>query len=338
MDRIGSDPFAQENFITGIQPITIPSTYRKIVSGIGVGSKFFNQKLVGATFVKNYYLETESASFFGESLTEELFDRSFGFGQSFKYELDENTYARISYEKATRIQDADEYFGDNLFLLPNPLLITEMSDNVNLGIATNLNESNSINLEINGFYRDTKDFIRIFPRDLLFSINRNSFTQIAKGVEVNLKVNPSETSSIRAAITYQDLRGKDNLDSPNLEDSRTPNIPYFFTNLSANKNFIFPFGWNLDLNFYGNYLFTEQFFVRATERSLEPALFEEAPSSVTNIIPTQHQVNLGVTCNLKKIPISLNLEVINALDAQLFDEFRIPRPLRNFRFKITYRQ
>jgi len=337
VDRVGSDPFGQVNFITGIQPITIPSTYRKIVSGLGFGSKFFAGKLVGETFVKNYYLETESASFFGENLTEELFDRSFGFGQSFKYEFDETTYARISYENATRIPEADEYFGDNLFLLPNPLLVPETSDNVNMGIATNLNRSNSISMEINGFYRDTKDFIRIFPEGLLFSVNRNSFTQIAKGVEMNFRVSPTQTSSIRAAITYQDLRGKDNLDNPNLEDARTPNIPYFFTNLSANKNFLFPFGWNLDLNFYGNYLFTEQYFVRATEKSLEPGLFGEAPSSVTNIIPTQHQVNLGATCNLKKLPISLNLEVINALNAELFDEFRIPRPLRNYRFKITYR-
>ncbi|MEM8999544.1 MAG: TonB-dependent receptor [Bacteroidota bacterium] len=337
VDRVGTDPFAQENFITGIQPITIPSTYRKIVSGLGIGSKFFGQKLVGETFVKNYYLETESASFFGESLTEELFDRSFGFGQSFKYEFDETTYVRISYEQATRIPEADEYFGDNLFLLPNPLLIPETSDNLNVGIATNLNKSNSVAVEINGFYRDTKDFIRIFPQGLLFSINRNSFTQIAKGVEMNFRINPSESSSISAAITYQDLRGKDNLDNPNLEDSRTPNIPYFFTNLSANKNFLFPFGWDLDLNFYGNYLFTEQYFVRATEKSLEPGLFEKAPSSVTNIIPSQHQVNMGVTCKLKKIPLSLNFEVINALDAELYDEFRIPKPLRNFRLKMTYR-
>ena len=338
IDRVGSDPFAQENLGTGIQPITIPSYYSKAITGLGLGSKFFGDKLQGETFVKNYYLETESANFFGDNPIEQLFDRSFGYGQSFKFDFDETSYARVSFERATRIPEADEYFGDNLFLLPNPELVPETSDNVNIGFATNLNASNSMYLEINGFYRDTENFIRIFPLGIINSININSDTQITQGIETNFRINPDETSSVRLAVTYQDLRRKDTSGSDRvLEDSRTPNIPYFFTNLSASKRFENPFNSKLDFNVYGNYLFTEQFFVRATSKELEPPLFGEAPSSVTSIIPTQHQVNLGLTCILKKIPLSLNFEAINVLDNELFDELRIPRPLRNYRFKMTYR-
>ncbi|MEL7341722.1 MAG: TonB-dependent receptor, partial [Bacteroidota bacterium] len=263
---------------------------------------------------------------------------SFGWGQSFKFAFDEDSYSRISYERATRIPESNEYFGDNLFLLPNPSLEPETSDNVNIGFATNLNQRKNVNLEVNAYYRNTQNFIRVFPLGLINSINRNSDTQITKGIEATLKVNPTETSAINVAITYQDLRrtGTTGADR-GLEGSRTPNVPYFFTNVTARQSFLSPFGLPLNVNAYGNYLFTEQYFFRAASKVLEPALFGTSPGAITSLIPRQHQVNIGLTCSLKDLPLSFNMEVINLLSNELYDEFRIPKPLRNFRFKITYR-
>ncbi len=338
-DRVGSDPFGEVNIVTGIQPITIPSTYTKIISGLGIGASFFNKRVVSESFVKHYYLETEAASSsFSNNVTDELFNRSFGWGQSFKVAIDNDTYARISFENATRIPNADEYFGDNLFLLPNPLLEPETSDNLNVGFATNVNASKTLFIEVNTFYRNTKDFIRIFPQGLINSINRNSDTQITKGIEGNVRVKIDDKSSISAAITYQDLRrtetsGTDVI----LEDSRTPNIPYYFTNVTANKVFSTPLKLPLDLNVYGNYLYTEQYFVEATPKIFEPDLFGEISSAISSVIPTQHQVNLGFTCKFRNVPLSLNVEAINVFNNELFDDFRIPKPPRNYRLKLTYR-
>lgn len=338
-DQVGTDPFGDVNIVTGIQPITIPANYAKVISGIGFESSFLNEKLKSQTFAKHYYLNTEAPSTTADNLTDDLSSSTFGWGQSFKYELDDDSYARISYEDATRIPEAQEYFGDFLFLLPNPELVPERSDNVNLGFATNINKSNSLSVEVNGFYRNTQDFIRVFPQNLITSINRNSDTQITKGIETNLKTDIGKTSTIRFAVTYQDLRRTDTRGTDvALEDSRTPNIPYFFTNLSANKRFDSPFGWKADFNLYGNYLFTESYLVLATPKAIEPKLFQEvSPAVESSVIEAQHQVNLGLTCNLKEVPISLNLEIINALNNELYDNFRIPKPPRNYRFKLTYR-
>ncbi|MEM6816227.1 MAG: TonB-dependent receptor plug domain-containing protein, partial [Bacteroidota bacterium] len=338
-EQVGSDPYAEVNFVTGIQPITIPSKYIKIVSGFGIASSFLNDKLKGESFVKHYYLKTEAPSTFAESLTDKLTRKNFGWGHSFKYSLDDNSYARISYEDATRIPESEEYFGDFLFILANPILEPERSDNLNVGFATNLNVSNSIFLEINAFYRNTKDFIRPFPRALIFSINENSDTQVTKGIETNLRINLDKNSTIRAAITYQDLRRTDTQGTDIIqEDARTPNVPYFFTNLSINRQFNNPFNWPIKFNLYGNYLFTEKYLVLATPKVVEPKLFGDVlPAVESSVIDTQHQVNLGLTCNLKNLPISLNLEVINALNNELYDNFRIPKPPRNYRFKLTYR-
>ncbi|MEM6347483.1 MAG: carboxypeptidase-like regulatory domain-containing protein [Bacteroidota bacterium] len=337
-EQVGEDPYGQINIVTGKQPITIPSTYAKMISGIGLGSSFFSDKLKGETFAKHYMLETEAANFWGEDETQALSHRSLGWGQSFKFAFDEFTYARVSYENATRVPESSEYFGDNLFVLPNSTLEPETSDNINLGFATNLNKKNTLSLEINAYYRDTKNFIRVFPLGLINSINRNSDTQITKGIEANFKVQPSETSSISVAITYQDLRRTETTGADRgLEGSRTPNVPYFFTNLSARKSFNNPLALPLKLNVYGNYLFTEQYYFIASSKLLDPPLFGPSASAITSLIPRQHQVNMGLSCILEAVPLSLNFEAINVLNSILYDDFRIPKPFRNFRFKITYR-
>ena len=183
-----------------------------------------------------------------------------------------------------------------------------------------------------------KDFIQRFPLGLINSINRNSDSQEVKGIEGNIKLNLGGNTSIRGALTFQDLRIKESIQNPNLEGSRSPNIPYYFTNLSINKEFKKPFGWSADFNIYGNYLYTEQYFVRSVNKVLEPSLFGESPSAIRSIvIPTQHQVTLGFTYKFHNIPFSINVEGINMLNEELYDDFRIPRPLRNYRLKLTYR-
>ncbi|MEM9142623.1 MAG: TonB-dependent receptor [Bacteroidota bacterium] len=338
-ERVGTDPFSTPNPLTGIQPITIPSEYTKIISGLGLGLSLFNDKLKSETFVKNYYLETVSPNLsFSETLTTDFFFRDFGWGQSFKYAFDGDTFVRISYEDAIRIPEAEEYFGDNVFILPNPELSPERSDNLNVGLSTNLNSAQTVYLELNAFYRSITDFIQLLPQGLINSINQNSDAQEVKGIEGNLKVHLGGNTTINGALTFQDIRVKESATNPQLVDARRPNVPYYFTNLSASKEFIEPFGCKGRLNLYGNYLYTEQYFRFFILKSLEPPLFGEVPNSVRNsVIPTQHQVNLGLTYTFEKVPLSLNLEAINVLEDQLFDNFGIPKPLRNYRLKLTYR-
>ncbi|MEM6829762.1 MAG: carboxypeptidase-like regulatory domain-containing protein [Bacteroidota bacterium] len=338
-DQVGSDPFQQANLSTDVQPITIPSTYTKVVSGFGIRTSFLDNKLKGESFVKHYYLDAEAPSTFGTSLTQKISRENFGWGQSIKYEIDGDSYARVSFEDATRIPEAEEYFGDFLFVLPNGELEPEQSKNLNFGFKTNLDELDDISVEINAFYRKTTDFIRLFPIDLLRSVNRNSDAQLTNGIETNFKWNVLRATTIRAAITYQDMRrtetsGTDVI----LENSRTPNIPYFFTNLSVRSRFDDPLSFPISLSVYGNYLFTEKYLLLPTPEALEPTLFSELlPAVSNNFIPTQQQVNVGLTCAFKALPVSANVEVINLTNAVLFDNFRIQKPGRNYRFKLTYR-
>ncbi|GAA3620423.1 TonB-dependent receptor [Flavivirga jejuensis] len=335
-NQVGTDPYQSTNFTTGIQPITIPSYYKKTVSGISAYSKLFEGKITNEFTFKHFHLNTESANIFGDVLTTEKHNSSFGWGNSTKYKINSDAFLRISFENTTRIPESEEYFGDNLFNLSNANLNPEKSKNLNIGYYSNLNTSKTLFLDINTFYRDTNNFIRKLPVGFVFTQNQNTDTQITKGIESSLKLKLQNNFRANISITYQDMR-RVNTGGSAIENSRTPNTPYFFTNLNVFKNYKHPFRLPVFIDLYANYNYTEQYLLTATSKILEPALFERDISFTDLIIPEQHQVDIGFTVKLKKLPISINTEISNLINSKLYDEFRIQKPSRAFRLKVTYK-
>ncbi|QTE23922.1 TonB-dependent receptor [Polaribacter cellanae] len=335
-NRVGTDPFQEKNVATGIQPITIPSKYKKVISGIGVGFKLLDRKITNEFTFKHFYLNTESANLSAVPPTITKNVNKFGWGNSIKYKFNNTSYARISFENTTRIPEAEEYFGDNLFTLNNPGLNPEKSKNLNVGFSTSLNKNKTLFIDVNTFYRDTENFIRRLPVGFVFTRNENTNTQITKGIETTFKVDLNNGFKANTSITYQNMRRTDTKGSA-LEGSRTPNTPYFFTNVNVAKSYVEPFNLPILLDVYANYNFTEQYLLRPTPKILEPALFERDLGFTDLIIPEQHKIDFGVTVNFQKLPISINTEISNIANAKLFDEFRIQKPLRAFRLKITYK-
>lgn len=334
--QVGTDLYQEKNFITGIQPITIPATYKKLVSGIGIGNTFFDKKLSNEFTVKHFFLKTESTDAFVLNTTEKKETSSWGWGNSLKYSFNENVFARISYEHTTRIPDAEEYFGDNLFNLSNPGLLPEKSKNLNLGFYGNLNAAQTLFLDVNLFYRKSENFIRNLPQGFIFTRHENTDAQLTKGIETTLKLKTPNNFSANLVITYQDMRRVDT-NSTSIENSRTPNAPYFFANVNAIKIFQKPFGLKILAEVYTSYGFTEQYLLRATSKNLEPALFERDLEFTDLIIPEQHLLDFGVTIKLQELPLSINGEISNITNSKLFDEFRIQKPLRAFKLKMTYK-
>lgn len=334
--QVGTDPYQEKNFISGIQPITIPSTYSKLISGIGISNSFFKKKVLNIFSFKHFYLNTTSVSAFVLNTEETQVISNWGWGNSLKYEFGDTFFARISYEETTRIPDAEEYFGDNLFNLSNPSLVPEKSKNLNFGFYASLNTSKTLFLDTNLFYRNSEQFIRRVPFGFIFTRHENTDGQIAKGIETNLKLNLPNILNANLAITYQDLR-RVNTKGSALENSRTPNVPYFFTNINAVKTFKEPFGFKVRTEIYASYSYTEQYLLTGVSKNLEPALFERDIAYTDLIIPTQHLVDIGITLKFNDLPIHINGEITNIGNNRIYDEFRIQKPLRAFKLKMTYK-
>ncbi len=337
-NRIGSDPYTKTSSY-GVDALTIPAKYIRNISGVGLTSNMFRKKITNVFTIKRYGVNTHSVAtsydYYGE--VNEVSANNYGLGNSLKYSFNSHRYLRLSYEKATRIPSTTEYLGDSeKDIMGNPDLEPERSDNINLGMYSNLNKSKTFWLDLNLFYRYVEDNIVLKTYTIYQSRYENTDDSRVLGGEMALKSKPVPQLDVNLSLTYQDIRRKnvENISDILLADARRPNIPYFFGNVWMRWN---PDRLFLDGNwqFYGNYTYVEQYLLNAILKSEEPALFEEANSD-SNIIPTQNIVDTGILYKMTKLPVSVNLEVNNLLNTRAYDGFRVQKPGRNFRVKLKY--
>ena len=261
-----------------------------------------------------------------------------GFGEAIKYSFTEFRFLRASYELTTRIPDAFEFFGDNLFVLPNPDLKEEQSHNYNLNFNTNITKSNSLSCEINLFYRHTQNFIQQRSVGIFFSRYENTDDASIKGVETNILWKGWKNLVANCSFTLQDLR-RINAESSSkaLENSRISNVPYLFANISVRKDFPKFFKDSVKASVYANYGFTEQFLLYPVPQNIEPTLFQKEIAYTDQIIPMQQQVDIGITLTPQKYKLTFNIELLNCFNQTVYDSFRIQKPGRFLRLKINYR-
>ncbi len=336
--RIGEDPLGEKDYITGIDPLTVPAQYARYVAGAGITSFFLDTRLVNNFTYKNYALKAELSGISSEGVDDEEVRRKndHGLGNSIKYSFSNDAFVRLSAEHTFRIPSYIEYLGDNLYVKGNKALHPEKSNNINLGVYTNINRGKSLWLDLNLFYRHVEDYVALRPLGFYYSRYVNTDDAKIKGGEMTLKWRPDKTFQLNTSVTYQDMR-RINAQYSSLENSRIPNIPYLFANVNVFKTFENAFQLPIDINVYGNYNYTEQYLLDPLPTTMEPKLFQKSIKETDEIIPTQHQVDMGATVRLKKYPLTINTEVVNLTNSKLYDKFRIQKPYSYYKIKISYK-
>ncbi len=339
--RLGSNPTGNTIINTDIDPLTIEAIYRKNVSGLGVQSRLFDQKLVNEVTVKRFAIRTQAVDInFAYTGDVPVFKtENYGVGNSLRYNFDTDRFVRFTYEYTTRIPDAEEYFGDGLFILGNPNLVPERSHNFNLGGSSFLNNSRTSWIDFNLFYRDQSELVQFIPR-IPFSTFENWSNARVKGIELGFRNRFFERLASNFNITYQDLR-RVNIENPQEqlnEGSRIPNIPYLFANFNLEYQWPDAFAKEDRMDFYSNLGYTQFYYRFSIPRELESDnIFEKPDVDVDRfLIPTQFVWDIGISYKIARQPLWLNLAMNNVLDQALFDNFRVQRPGRNLNFKIRY--
>ena len=186
--RLGSNPFGNKIVNTDIDPLTIEATYQKNVTGLGLQSDLLDGRLINELTAKRFAVNTQAVdiNFAYSGDIPERRNETFGVGNSLRYNFNEDRYLRFTYEYTTRIPDAEEYFGDGLFILGNSDLVPERSHNLNLGGSTYLNSDRTSWVDINLFYRDQSDLVQFIPR-IPFSSYENWSNARVKGIEFGLR-------------------------------------------------------------------------------------------------------------------------------------------------------
>ncbi|MEL6547500.1 MAG: TonB-dependent receptor plug domain-containing protein, partial [Myxococcota bacterium] len=161
------------------------------VGGVEWEGEFYDSRLSTIAFAKGYVQSAQSQEP-GLSQTVETRRASTsqgGIGASARWTVVDSLIEKASYEWATRLPSATEYFGDNLFVSANLDLEAERSHNANLQLIGNFEDDSlgAVRIETTGFVRDVSEQIVLFPRTMS-SVYRNLLAARSYGLESSVSV------------------------------------------------------------------------------------------------------------------------------------------------------
>lgn len=239
---------------------------------------------------------------------------------------------KASAERAYRLPTDRELFGDEIAEAGNATLRAENSMNYNLGATLNktFESEDILYVDVNGFYRDTKDFIR--RMDLarwggIMNVNHGRVSNM--GVDIEGRYYYRNKAMIGGTLTYQNLRNQEQLRSAtgtaiNAQfGDRMPNIPYMFGNADL-AYYIHGLGGEgnvLNLTYGLNYV--HEFFLKW-----------ESLGGDKLTVPEQLSHDFSATYMLKNGKYNFTLEAKNFTNEELYDNFSLMKPGRARLFPI----
>lgn len=346
-NRTGKDPYGPTSI--GDNPVdlqSLPADYTKFVGTLGWQGNFLKKRIENLFQIKYYGANTKgqevdtSTGYLNENTSSAKTSR-FGLAEAVKVNISKHTYFRLSGELATRLPEQTEILGNGSYLLSNFNIKPERSTNTNLGFRTSLNDKWDI--ELNSFYRITKDLIISVPVNLIYAQNVNVESVKGIGFEMDVRFKPWSWLTLNGNSTYQDFR-LFRIQAPlmqYLEGARLRNTPYFFSNIGAALKFNKVFTTKDRLQTYYNMSYVHEFYLNYIPKNTEPngflGLWGKAKVEAPNIIPSQIVHSLGLLWQPNsKIPLTVNFECKNLLNETVYDNFKIQNAGRSFHLKLNY--
>lgn len=312
-----------------------PSKKTSVVSGLTWEAKLFGRKLTNMFSAKYFHLHSEIEDLTSYEIIEAPKKKSnmtsqIGWIEAMKYEPFRGFHLKASYQRAIRLPNSQELFGDGIITFPATGLKPEKSHNFNLGFLIDKNDVlglSRLQFEVNGFYMQVSDMIKLMKQHMAAGYVNAEKVHI-KGIETELKLDISPTVYAYGNLTYQDVR--DVLDylpgtqAPNpTKGLRLPNIPYLFANFGAeyHSDRLFK-NWYVKAFWDGK--FTEEFFY-----------FWELTELQKRRIPRSFVNDIGLLLTYKN-KYSIALECHNLMNKEVWDQFRQPLAGRTFHLKFRY--
>lgn len=335
--RHGRDPYGMTFRGSGRDILSVPAKYTKLVTSLGLEAHLLDARLTNNLIIKHYLFTIDAldANYYGDEQPRRESTTRWGIADAIKFSLNERSFVRASTAYAARLPEQDELFGDGNLHVANFELKPEKSMNVNAGYYR---ASNTLVLEVNAFYRHTRDLILNVPYNFLFNQNQNIENVRGIGFETDALVHITPWLKVNGNFTYQDFR-LFNTGNVLKEGSRLQNTPYFFANLGLQSTHQKIFG-NGRMDVYWYFTFVREYYLNNIPKNFEPrgflGLWGSARFDAPNIIPDQSVHTTGVTYFPAGDNLSIGVQVKNILDTNVYDNFRIQNAGRSFHLKLTY--
>ncbi|MEM6297774.1 MAG: TonB-dependent receptor, partial [Bacteroidota bacterium] len=314
---------AEEDFLTR------PQDLLKNILGLEYNRKLLRDRLTLSGAVKLYFYDLQGVE--SRSLVDlAKDDHEFGGYISGKYEFSKKFFVRASYERTLRIPLFNQFFGDGGVIFANLDLEPERSNNYNLGFNYQNSSSSDFGygIELNGFLRNQSQLIYLTPNEIQRYENAEDVRTI--GLEGSLFVDFLEHwrfkgNLTRLSKTYQSVEAG-NVGAEFLVGTDFPNTPSLFSNLQleyTHRNFA---KGGDRFYVYLRYAFINEF----------NFLNQSAVYNPDNYVPVQNRIDTGIAYSVMNEKLTVAVNVNNLLDAEVFDNFSIPRPGRNANIRLTY--
>ncbi len=304
---------------------------RMLTNVVGAEYEVSAGKLAATAFAKFYQQSARSEERL-TSLARALSSNrhSFGAGDSLRWRLTDELYAKCSFEYALRLPTTDERFGDGGLIADNARLEPERSQNANLGLTL---EPTSTAL---GRWGASLTGAARRIESLIFLLNTGGYFQYtnvlrARALGVDARASWSEERrrfGVDGGVGYQDVRNTSR-DGPGaiFHGDRIPNQPYFQLSGRAYARIqdVLHEGDEVELGWDVRHV--RKFFL-GWESAAADASKLQVPSQ------TVHALGLSYVTISGKTKLSNSFEIQNLTDARVFDFYGVQRPGRAFFWKL----
>ncbi|MBB6003787.1 TonB-dependent receptor [Arcicella rosea] len=313
-----------------IDYLTIPQYLTKNIGGLQYEG-LFGEKITLSGAVKKYDYILDGA----ENNTFLLVKKKgnfWGWNAGLKYNFNENTFLRASFEKGFLIPLFYQFVGNGGDILRNTDLSPESSDNLNIGLSSNhqIGENIRLSTSLSGFYRQQYNII--YLGSSVFRRYENADQVRTLGGEGDISLWYKKAINLKANLTLLSKTFTAVLDSRNsyLIGTAFPNYPTTFGNVELSwqkSNFL---NQKNQIRFYTFYNYIGAFNHILVAANNSPSTTPDA------YVPVQHRVDLGCSYKLSKQNLTLSFNIQNLLNAELYDNFLVPKAGINFNGKIIY--
>jgi outer membrane receptor protein involved in Fe transport len=315
-----------------------PGRLGKGVLGLAYQGNFWGDRLVTQAFAKMYQIrlkQNQWSNIAYDYVSQDTVINNYGYGVTGRLKVSKTTGLKFSYEKAYRLQEVEEMFGDGLTIMANPVLRPEQGNNYNAGFFQGFTfGKHYLFFEGGAFYRNAKDFIYAVPYERNNAMQfENKSSVLIKGGEAELRYTFSELLSFTVNATYQNAinttqfvkAGSTIPEATYL--NKIPNRPWFFANadFGIGKSNVIAKNDRVQFNYNSQYV---NWFYLTWE-----AYGDKRGKA---IIPTQVIHNASAAYSFLNGKYNVSLEARNFTNALAFDNFKLQKPGRAFNVKLRY--
>ena len=255
-----------------------------------------------------------------------------GYGFAASYELSPSITILASAEKAVRLPNETEIFGnDGDNVVANASINPEQSNNYNLGVklGTFNFKKHQFNASTNLFTRNIKDRIGLpietslnVDEELIVYVNQGSGT--SKGIDAQLGYTYNNNFGLNFNISRFDLK----IENRGVEID-VPNTPFFTMNGNLRYSIKDLIQKSSRLNLFYTMYFTDEFsyLVPQGSNTVGDDFFK---------VPQQLAQDIGLSYTFPNQNFVMSFDVKNIFDKPVYDNLSVQKPGRAFYLKLNY--